>query len=138
MQETDLSEIEVEEKGRKIRISKQGPTLSYSGGIAAPPASPVVALSPLPPDTPEEIEIPYTVIPSPIVGTFYKTHAPGAEPYVQVGDVVKKGQTLCIVEAMKLMNEIESELDGTIVRVCVEDKSPVEFGQPLFHVAPLS
>jgi acetyl-CoA carboxylase biotin carboxyl carrier protein len=74
---------------------------------------------------------------SPIVGTFYRASSPDADPYVEEGMVVKKGQVLCIVEAMKLMNEIEAETDGKIVKVLVESTTPVEFGQPLFLIDPL-
>ncbi len=148
LQETDLTEIEVEEKGRKIRVRKDQPppvspsilgdrTVASRTGVAplleeAPPLAPPGAFL----KVSETIDEPLAVISSPIVGTFYKTHAPGAEPYVKIGDQVKKGQILCIVEAMKLMNEIESDMDGTIVAICVEDKSPVEFGQPLFKIEP--
>jgi acetyl-CoA carboxylase biotin carboxyl carrier protein len=74
---------------------------------------------------------------SPMVGTFYRAPAPGAKPYVEEGDVVKKGQILCIVEAMKLMNEIEVEFEGRIVSIMVENAQPVEYGEPLFLVEPL-
>jgi acetyl-CoA carboxylase biotin carboxyl carrier protein len=75
-------------------------------------------------------------ITSPIVGTFYRSPSPDADPYVEEGDYVKKGQVLCIVEAMKLMNEIESEADGRIMRILVESTKPVEYGQPLFLIDP--
>lgn len=81
----------------------------------------------------EEIEN-YKIIKSPMVGTFYSKSSPTAEPFVKVGDKVKKGQTLCIIEAMKLMNEIESECDGEIVEVCAQDDSMVEFGESLFKI----
>ncbi len=73
---------------------------------------------------------------SPMVGTFYRAPAPGAQPYVAEGDVVKKGQVLCIVEAMKLMNEIEAEFEGRIVSIMVENAQPVEYGEPLFLIEP--
>jgi len=76
----------------------------------------------------------YNVLKSPMVGTFYTSSAPGKDPYVKVGDKVKKGDTLCIIEAMKLMNEIESEFDGEIVEVLVENEQMVEYGQPLFKI----
>jgi len=135
LHETHLSEIEVEEAGKRIRIVKSPPlSLAPASTFAAMPT-----LTPhpnLPQTITEETDSHLSVVSSPIVGTFYKTGAPGAAPYVKIGDVVKKGQTLCIIEAMKLMNEIESDIDGTVVAVCVEDKSPVEFGQPLFKIAP--
>jgi len=76
------------------------------------------------------------VIRSPIVGTFYRTASPGAPPYVEVGDRVRRGQILCIVEAMKLMNEIESEVDGVVAEVCVDNARPVEYGEALFRIEP--
>jgi len=136
LHENHLSEIEIEESGRKIRIVK-APPLSLSPMAAYAAALPTVAaIPPLPHVVSEGPDPSLAVISSPIVGTFYKTGAPGAEPYVKTGDTVKKGQTLCIIEAMKLMNEIESDMDGEVVAVCVEDKSPVEFGQPLFKIKP--
>lgn len=81
----------------------------------------------------EEIEN-YKIIKSPMVGTFYSKSSPTAEPFVKVGDKVKKGQTLCIIEAMKLMNEIEAECDGEIVEICAQDDSMVEFGETLFKI----
>ncbi|HWP35744.1 MAG TPA: acetyl-CoA carboxylase biotin carboxyl carrier protein, partial [Thermodesulfobacteriota bacterium] len=78
----------------------------------------------------------YRTVTSPIVGTFYRAASPDAPPYVEVGSVVKKGQVLCIIEAMKLMNEIEAEFDGRVVAILVENGQPVEFGEPLFHIEP--
>ncbi|MEN8165338.1 MAG: acetyl-CoA carboxylase biotin carboxyl carrier protein [Acidobacteriota bacterium] len=75
-------------------------------------------------------------VPSPIVGTFYRAPNPEADPFVRVGDDVRVGQVLCIVEAMKLMNEIESDVDGTVVKVHVDNAEPVEYGQPLFTIRP--
>jgi acetyl-CoA carboxylase biotin carboxyl carrier protein len=83
---------------------------------------------------PQKKEIEGKLVKSPLVGTFYTAPAEDADPFVSVGDVVKKGQVLAIVEAMKLMNEIESELDGTVVEVLVENGEPVEYGQPLFKI----
>ncbi len=82
----------------------------------------------------EEVEENIFVVESPIVGTFYRAPAPGAEPFVKKGDFVEKGQTLCIIEALKVMNEIESEVSGKVVKILVENGQPVEYGQPLFHI----
>jgi len=87
-----------------------------------------------PAETKKESEDNYYQIRSPMVGTFYRSPSPGAEPYVKEGDIVKKGQVLCIIEAMKVMNEIESDVTGRIVKVLVENGKPVEYNQPLFLV----
>lgn len=150
LEETGLSEIEIEEHGRRVRLRKDpahvGATavLVHSGlpsipqTVAAPALGLALALPEFPPVQVAAQETEHVVaINSPIVGTFYRAHQLGADPYVQVGDLVKKGQILCIVEAMKLMNEIESELDGTVSEICVEDKASVEFGQPLLKIAPM-
>ena len=79
---------------------------------------------------------PLITVEAPMVGTFYRASSPGAEPYVKQGDVVKEGQILCIIEAMKLMNEIESKASGRIVKIHIENGNPVEFGQPLFAIDP--
>ena len=89
------------------------------------------AVEPAAPDEPE-----LAVLKSPIVGTFYRATEPGARPFVEKGEMVKKGQVLCIIEAMKLMNEIEAELDGTIVACLAENGQPVEYGEPLFQIRP--
>ncbi len=77
------------------------------------------------------------VVTSPIVGTFYRSPSPETAVYVEVGDVVKKGQILCIIEAMKLMNEIEAEVSGKVVEILVDNAQPVEYGEPLFHIEPM-
>ncbi|MBR7069888.1 MAG: acetyl-CoA carboxylase biotin carboxyl carrier protein [Oxalobacter sp.] len=142
--ESGIAELEVTEGDSKVRIAKntspQGqPTLmvqppAIAAAIAAPapaaPAAPAAeAAAPAAPAEPEG-----TVVKSPMVGTFYSASAPGNPPYVQVGSSVKAGDTLCIIEAMKLLNEIEAETAGTIKKILVENGSPVEFGQPLFII----
>jgi acetyl-CoA carboxylase biotin carboxyl carrier protein len=152
LEETALTEIEVEENGRRIRVRKEpAPPARYltashhEASFMLPSVSEKSNLSQgegpsrtsqIGPGIAKETDDHLVVIRSPIVGTFYAAHAQGADTYVKVGDVVKKGQTLCIVEAMKLMNEIESDLAGTVAVICVEDKSSVEFGQPLFKIEP--
>jgi acetyl-CoA carboxylase biotin carboxyl carrier protein len=100
---------------------------------AVPVAEPVVPAQPAPAPAPVSV---LKEIKSPMVGTFYRAPEPGAEPYVQVGSRIGSGQTVCIVEAMKIMNEIEAEVTGVVKEVCVEDGQPVEYGQVLFQVDP--
>jgi len=134
--ETGIGELEVSAGGRTVRITARpegaslaavahaaGPT-ERTGAPAETPAPPAAA-----PDT-------TVAIASPMVGTFYRAPAPDADPYVEVGDRVEVGQTVCIVEAMKLMNEIEAETRGRVVKILVENAQPVEFGQKLFLVQP--
>ena len=148
--ETDISEFEMESAKEKIRISrgKAPEIIQYQvpQAVAAIPAAmpaqpavaqvgaaPVAAVEPAPAAAPEKGK----AITSPIVGTFYRAPAPDAAPYVEVGQVVEKGQVLCIVEAMKLMNEIEAEYRCKIVKICKENAHPVEFGDTLFLVEQL-
>ena len=102
--------------------------------VAQPAAAEVSAANEAPPK--DEKEDKYITINSPMIGTFYRSPAPDKEPYVGVGDTIKPGSVICIIEAMKLFNEIESEVSGTIVKVLVDDASPVEYDQPLFLVDP--
>lgn len=140
--ESGIAELEVTEGDSKVRIAKntsvQGqPTLMVQPPAIAPvapvpaaaPVAPAAEAAPVAPAEPEG-----TVVKSPMVGTFYSASAPGNPPYVQVGSSVKAGDTLCIIEAMKLLNEIEAESAGTIKKILVENGSPVEFGQPLFII----
>ena len=143
--ETDISEFELESAEEKIKIKRGGTQeiVHYQGPqqytIAQP--SPLQPLTVTGADTPVTVTAPVEEkgesITSPIVGTFYRAPAPDAPPYVEVGQVVEKGQVLCIVEAMKLMNEIEAEFRGTIIKICKENAQPVEFGDVLFVVEPL-
>lgn len=134
VQESGISELEVTEGEEKVRIAKQ---LSAPAGaaqpmtyMAAPVAAPVAA-----PAAEAASDIPAGhVVKSPMVGTFYRSSAPGAEPFAKEGQTVSVGDTLCLIEAMKLMNEIESDAAGTIKAVLVENGQPVEYGQPLFII----
>ena len=115
-------------------------TRTNTGGLVAPavvaaPAQVALAAAP-PPEPPPEPAPDLKAIKSPMVGTFYKAPEPGAEPYVHVGGRVSPGKTVCIVEAMKIMNEIESEIAGVVKELCVEDAQPVEYGQVLYLVDP--
>lgn len=137
VEESGIAELEVTEGEEKVRIVKSGrpvteTTMAMPVGpaFAAPAPAPVAA--PVPPPPPPEPE--GQAIKSPMVGTFYRSASPGAKPFVEVGDTVKKGQPVCIIEAMKLMNEIESDVDGVVKAVLVENGQPVEYGEPLIVV----
>ncbi|MGH9430591.1 MAG: acetyl-CoA carboxylase biotin carboxyl carrier protein, partial [Terriglobia bacterium] len=145
--EHGISEFEMERNGSRIRVrrgqSVESPVLATSAAVTAMPA-PAALSSPVPlpqpvaahPEPTSESPEGLHIIKSPIVGTFYGSPAPSAPPLVNPGDVVQVGQILCIIEAMKLMNEIESEVAGEIVRVYVENGQPVEYGQSLFAIKP--
>ena len=137
MQSTDVAEIEVTEGDQTVRVSRQSSYAPASVAVAAPPMPIAVA----PAVTPQAAETPAAaeehVVKSPMVGTFYQSASPEAEPFVSKGTKVNKGDTLCIIEAMKLMNEIEAEYSGVVEEILVDNASPIEFGQPLFIVTPL-
>jgi acetyl-CoA carboxylase biotin carboxyl carrier protein len=101
---------------------------------AAPAGAPAAGPAPAVPVAPADTEIELAVVKSPIVGTFYRSSEPGTAPFVEIGSAVKKGQVLCIIEAMKLMNEIDSEYDGEVVNVYVENGQPVQYGERLFAI----
>ncbi len=129
------------DKGMKIRISKaqqQAPVM-HAPAIASAPmaavAAPVAAVEAAPAAKPEPTES-LLEAKSPMVGTFFAAAEPGGKPYLAVGDPVRKGQIICIIEAMKIMNEIESEFDGTVREIVAQDAHPVEYGQVLFRIAP--
>jgi acetyl-CoA carboxylase biotin carboxyl carrier protein len=132
LQESDVTEIEVENEGSRIKVKrgKQGASLEVSRSRAAKEAGPEAAAG-----EEEEAQRLITVT-APLVGTFYRAPSPEAPPFVEVGDRVRKGQVLCIIEAMKLMNEIESEVDGVLVRALVDNAQAVEYGEPLFLIEP--
>ncbi len=141
LEKSQIHEIEIFDKGRKIRLAKAAPSDGHMGGfiMQAPMGSPNP--SPAAAAGSETATVPAVAVgrnvrqvKSPMVGTFYTAPSPDADPYVQVGDMVHKGQALCIIEAMKLMNEIESEFNGRIVEIHVENAQPVEFDQLLFTI----
>ena len=138
VQSTGIGELEVTSGGRTIRIAAHPGGAVLVGHAPAAPANthaaPAAPSSAPAAGAPAEDKL--LAITSPMVGTFYRAPAPDADPYVEQGDMVSVGQTVCIVEAMKLMNEIESEVKGRIVRILVENAQPVEFGQKLFLVEP--
>ncbi len=141
LKDTDISELEIERSGVKVRLRKGGDVTFHPAmpRMEYPPAAivaPAVAEAPAPPaeKAPEQVKPNQIKVTSPIVGTFYRASSPDKAPYVEVGDAVKKGQILCIIEAMKLMNEIESETSGKIIQILVENGQPVEYGQQLFVI----
>ena len=134
--ESDLTELTLEDGERAIVLRKEKEFVTASTVPVAAPVSvtPSAPTAPAPKkETAPEVKMGMAIT-SPMVGTFYKASSPGAKPFAEVGQKVEKGQTVCIIEAMKLMNEIESEVSGTILEVCVEDGDPVEFGQVLMYV----
>jgi acetyl-CoA carboxylase biotin carboxyl carrier protein len=140
--ESDIAELEVTEGESKVRIVKssaipqnqvmmvpqQGVQQFSAPAVAAAPA-PAAAAAPAAPAEPTG-----HVVKSPMVGTFYRSSAPGAPAFIEVGATVKEGDTLCIIEAMKLLNEIDADISGTVTKILVENGQPVEFGQPLFVI----
>ncbi len=142
VREHELAEFEIEHDGLKLRVRREvagvhpGPAAAQSAILPALPAPVAAAAAPPESTAPGEpdTEIELAVVKSPIVGTFYRSPEPGAASFVEIGSAVKKGQVLCIIEAMKLMNEIDSEYDGEIVNVYVESGQPVQYGERLFAI----
>ncbi len=147
--DSGVDEVEIEEEGSKVRVKKSPAVpessipqfLPFSMPAAqqfAQPSTSAAVPTPVVEKKPEKVSeekaASYYEVKSPIVGTFYRAPSPDAEPYVKVGDVVSSGQVLCIIEAMKLMNEIESEVSGKIVKILIDNAKPVEYGQTLFLV----
>lgn len=136
--ESNISELEITEADGKVRIVKADPTAVAAPVYAAAPAAPVVmAAAAAPAAAPvaaaEPVETGH-VVKSPMVGTFYRASSPNAKPFADVGQAVKEGEAICIIEAMKIMNEIEADKSGTITKVLCENGQAVEFGQPLFII----
>jgi acetyl-CoA carboxylase biotin carboxyl carrier protein len=131
---SEIEELEVRKWWTKVRISKRRPTGAPTAGGQVLE----VGSAPAPPTAEEEKAVAENLVEinSPMVGTFYRAPSPGAQSYVQVGERVTPGQVVCIIEAMKLMNEIEAEVSGAIEKILVEDGQPVEYGQTLFLVSP--
>ena len=132
--ESGVAELEITEGEDRVRI------VNRNGAAPVQVHQPVTVAQPMPVPAPEAAPAPAapqqtgTPLTSPMVGTFYRAPSPGADPFVKVGDTVKKGQVVCIIEAMKLLNEVEADMDGTVKEVCVENGQPVEFGQSLFII----
>jgi len=134
MNANDLCEIEVENDGKKIRLKKNSAAHAVIPQVVAPAVHHLAAGAA---KSASSVPAGSIEIKSPMVGTFYRSASPGAKPYIEVGDTVKPGDVLCIVEAMKLMNEIKAEVAGKVIQIPVENSAPVEFGQALFIVEPL-
>lgn len=131
--ESGIAEIEVTEGEDKVRIVKHAqPGVPMAAMVAAPAVTTTAAAAPAAAPAVEEFK--GNAVKSPMVGTFYRSASPGAKPFVEIGQAVKPGDTLCIIEAMKLLNEIEAEVAGNIKEVLVENGAAVEYGQPLFVI----
>jgi acetyl-CoA carboxylase biotin carboxyl carrier protein len=134
--DSNVSELEITEAEGKVRIVKSsGAPLVMQPAVAmaaTPVAAPVAAVAPVA-DAAPAVETSHAVK-SPMVGTFYRSASPGAKPFVEVGDIVKEGETICIIEAMKILNEIEADKSGTISKILCQNGQAVEYGQPLFLI----
>lgn len=142
MNENGLSEIEIEREGLKLKLKKSSLEAQVSSGaphyaIESIPAPKTAAPAGPAPSAADEAKKNVKEIKSPMVGTFYRSPSPEAAPFVEIGQTVEIGQVVCIVEAMKLMNEIKSEVRGKVIEVAVENAEPVEFGQTLYIVEPI-
>ena len=150
MREHEVAELELEEENVKLRLRKHTApgwaavppvpqTMLPPAGAAGSPGNPGSAAAlETPVLTAADDDVDLAIVKSPIVGTFYRAPEPGAKPYVEIGETVKKGQVLCIIEAMKLMNEINAECDGEIVKAYVENGHAVQYGERLFAIKPMA
>ena len=140
VQESGIGEIEITEGEEKVRISRQAaaPAIMMPPAMQAYMSGPAMGMPGAPAPAAAVPQAPAQptghALKSPMVGTFYRAPSPGAPPFVEIGQAVSKGQTLCIIEAMKLLNEIESDVTGTVKAICVENGQPVEYGQTLFLI----
>lgn len=138
IQSSDITEIEVTEGDHTVRVSRQGTVATVAAPVAQPVIAPAPVAAPAATIAPaEEGAADENVVASPMVGTFYLAPSPDADNFVAEGSKVKKGDTLCIIEAMKLMNEIEAEYDGVVESILLNSASPVEYGQGMFVVTPI-
>ena len=132
LKDSDITELQIEKEGTKVKIKRE----RFLQSLELPIHKSSAFQEKIAAETEEDAQRLVTIT-SPIVGTFYRASTPEANPFVEFGAKVSKGQVLCIVEAMKLMNEIESDVDGIIVKVLVENGQPVEYGEPLFLIEPI-
>jgi acetyl-CoA carboxylase biotin carboxyl carrier protein len=143
MREHDIAEFELERDNVKLRLRKGAaghwsvtPASPHPPPLPVAPQAPAAAVDSTPVLAPADEALDLAVVKSPIVGTFYRAPEPGAKPFAEVGDMVRKGQVICIIEAMKLMNEINAECDGEIIKCYVENGQPVQYGERLFAIKP--
>jgi acetyl-CoA carboxylase biotin carboxyl carrier protein len=149
LRENGLAELELENSGFRVRLRREGSGAEPANLSPSPAPAPAAAKSDAPAPLPSGPSHPGTqattaasqdqdlhIIPSPIVGTFYRSASPTAEPFVKIGSSVEQDSVVCIIEAMKLMNEIQAEATGEVVKIYVENGQPVEYGQPLFGIKP--
>jgi len=143
--QSSIDSVDIERGGTRVRISKTPPASAGGGHTVYAAPAPTPAPVPSSPASPAAADAPAAApaktshlvdVPSPMVGTFYAAPAPDAPPYAKVGQKVGVGDTLCIIEAMKLMNELEAEVAGTVAEICVQNAEPVEYGQVLFRIDP--
>jgi acetyl-CoA carboxylase biotin carboxyl carrier protein len=134
VQESGIAELEITEGEEKVRIVKAGRGNPEVVATGPTPAASAAATSAAPPPVEAASVVEGHAVKSPMVGTFYRAPSPGAKPFVEVGDTVKAGQTVCIIEAMKLLNEIESDKDGVVKAILAENGQPVEYGEPLLTI----
>jgi len=137
VEESGIAELEITEGEEKVRIAKGGQVNVAPAGAAWVPAAAAASAPAAPAEGAASAPVAETrhTVKAPMVGTFYRAASPDAKPFVEVGQAIKEGETVCIIEAMKLMNEIEADVSGSIVEILVENGQPVEYGQPLFVVA---
>jgi acetyl-CoA carboxylase biotin carboxyl carrier protein len=136
LNQTDIEELSLKSNDFELTIRKGASSISMQSGmvnLVPAPAAPVAPTIAAPPPTLDKNWIEVT---SPMVGTFYRSPAPDEASFVEVGDTIRRGQTICIIEAMKLMNELEAEVNGEVMEILVESGKPIEFGQPLMRVKP--
>ena len=132
LKDSDITELQIEKEGTKVKIKRE----KFLQSLEVPVHKPAAFHEKTTAEVEEEAQRLVTIT-SPIVGTFYRASSPETNPFVELGSKVSKGQVLCIVEAMKLMNEIESDVDGIVVKILVENGQPVEYGEPLFLIEPV-
>ena len=144
LEKSAIDEIEVVEGDSKVRITRHiapthtAPSVTYTQPVPMAAAVPTPAIAPAAAPSAAAVEQPPQgyMIKSPMVGTFYRAASPEAAPFVEEGSIIKAGQTLCIIEAMKLLNEIEADISGKVIKVLADNGQPVEYGEPLFIIAP--